>query len=67
MAKPKAKRTNSASFQGELSVGVNEIEITEITGEEELTYDFLEILREFDGKHITIAIREEFSVDPIEE
>lgn len=67
MAKPKAKRTNSASFQGELTLGVNELTITELTGEEELTYDLLELFQEFDGKHITLSIKEEFSVDPVED
>jgi hypothetical protein len=35
------------------------MEITEQTKEAEFTYDFLEILRDFDGKQVSISIKEE--------
>jgi hypothetical protein len=51
------KKVNSVALKGLLDIEV--MEVTEQTKEAEFTYDFLEILRDFDGKHVSIQIREE--------
>jgi hypothetical protein len=52
-----AKKVNSVALKGILDCDV--MEVTEQTKEAEFTYDFLEVLREFDGKQVSIQIREE--------
>ncbi|MFB5759090.1 YonK family protein [Paenibacillus medicaginis] len=57
-----AKRNNSVQFKGDLEVET--MEIHEVTKEGSFTYDLLAELRRFDGKQITISIKEEFPVEP---
>jgi hypothetical protein len=52
-----AKKVNSVNFKGELNLDL--MEVTEQTKEAEFTYDFLEVLRDFDGKQVSISIKEE--------
>lgn len=59
-----SKKTNAVSLKGELDLDL--MEITEMAKEGEFTYDFLEILRGFDGKSVTIAIKEDTEL-PIKE
>jgi hypothetical protein len=43
------------------------MEVVETTKEAINTYDFLDILRNFDGKSISISIKEENEITPKEE
>lgn len=52
-----AKRIDSVTVKGFLSL--EEDIITEVTKDEELVYSFSEILKGYDGKNITISIKEE--------
>lgn len=52
-----SKKVNQVSLKGAFELDT--MEITEQTKEAEYTYDFLAILREFDGKQISITIKEE--------
>lgn len=52
-----AKKVHSVNLKGIFDLDV--MEITEQTKEAEFTYDFLEILRDFDGKQVSISIKEE--------
>jgi hypothetical protein len=52
-----AKKVHAITLKGTLDLDV--MEITEQTKEAENTYDFLSVLREFDGKQISISIKEE--------
>lgn len=52
-----SKKVNSVNLKGALDLGT--MEIVEQTKEAEYTYDFLAILREFDGKQVSIMIKEE--------
>jgi hypothetical protein len=52
-----SKKIHAVSVKGEFDLST--MEITETTKEAILTYDFLEVLREFDGKQVTISIKEE--------
>jgi hypothetical protein len=52
-----SKMIHSVNLKGQLDLDV--MEITEQTKEAEFTYDFLEILRDFDGKQVSISIKEE--------
>lgn len=52
-----AKRIDSVTVKGFLSL--EEDTITEVTKDEELVYSFSEILKGYDGKNITISIKEE--------
>ena len=56
-----AKKVNQVGFKGILDVDINTGEgtITEIVKEVENVYNFFETLMEFNGKHITISIKEE--------
>jgi hypothetical protein len=52
-----SKRVNAVNIKG--SFELDTMEITEQTKEAEFTYDFLQILKDFDGRTITISIKEE--------
>jgi hypothetical protein len=52
-----SKKVHAVNLKGLLDLDV--MEVTEQTKEAEFTYDFLEILRDFDGKQVSIQIREE--------
>jgi hypothetical protein len=57
MANPKSKRTNNVSLVGELNLEEGTITET-VTDVGDVEYRLMDILREFDGKEITIAIKE---------
>jgi hypothetical protein len=52
-----SKKVHTVNLKGILDLDT--MEITEQAKEEEFTYDFLEILRDFDGKQVSISIKEE--------
>jgi hypothetical protein len=52
-----SKKTHAVSLKGEFDL--DSMEIVEMAKEGEFTYDFLEILREFDGKNVAISIKED--------
>lgn len=64
-----AKRVNSASLKGLLEVDFNkgEATVTEIVKDIESEYDFFEILNEFNNKSVSITIKEENDIQPIED
>lgn len=59
-----SKKINSVNLKGQLDLDT--MEVTEQTKEAEFTYDFLAILREFDGKQVSISLKEENEL-PIKE
>jgi hypothetical protein len=52
-----SKKVHAVNLKGALDLDT--MEIVEQSKEAEYTYDFLAILREFDGKQISITIKEE--------
>ena len=56
-----AKKTNQVGFKGVLDVNFasGEGTVTEVVKEVESVYNFFETLSEFNGKHVTISIKEE--------
>lgn len=52
-----SKRVNAVNIKG--SFELDTMEITEQTKEAEFTYDFLQILKDFDGKTVSVSIKEE--------
>ena len=64
-----AKRTNSAQLKGVLDIdwSLGELIITEQTKEGDIEYSLGKLLEEFNGKTITISIKEEDSISPIDE
>jgi hypothetical protein len=52
-----SKKVHAVNLKGILDLGT--MEVTEQTKEAEFTYDFLAILREFDGKNVSISIKDE--------
>lgn len=60
-----AKRTTATSLRGEFSLDT--MEITEVTKESVNTYDLLSELRYYDGKNISIVIKEEKPIVPKEQ
>jgi len=64
-----AKKIHSVTVKGFLEINFNEGKaiIREITKESENPYDFFKILDEFNGKHISVQIKEEQDLEPIEE
>ena len=64
-----AKKVHSVGVKGKLEISFDEgvAHITEITKESELTYDFFEILNEFNGKTVSITIKEEQDLAPLED
>lgn len=59
-----AKRNNTVQFKGNLEVET--MEVVEESKEGVFTYDLLAELHRFDGKTVTISIKEEFPVEPKE-
>lgn len=57
----------TASFHTKGLLNREEMTIIEAKKDEEMTYDLDEQLRHFDGKVVTISIKEEYEIDPIEE
>lgn len=52
-----SKKVNQVSLKGFLDI--DKMEVIEQTKEAEYTYDFLAIIREYDGKNVSITIKEE--------
>ena len=52
-----SKKVHAVNLKGIFDLDV--MEVVEQTKEAEFTYDFLEVLREFDGKQVSISIKEE--------
>lgn len=52
-----SKKINQVTLKGELNMDL--VEVTEITREGEFVYDLKEILQEFNGKNITLTLKEE--------
>lgn len=60
-----AKRVLSTQLKGQFDM--DNMEITEVTKDSEKTYNFLEILREYAGKTISVSIKEENEIEPVGE
>jgi hypothetical protein len=52
-----SKKVHAVNLKGTLDLDT--MEVVEQTKEAEFTYDFLEILRDFNGKQVSISIKEE--------
>lgn len=59
-----SKKIHAVNLKGQLDLDT--MEMTETTKEAEFRYDFLAILREFDGKQVSISLKEENEL-PIKE
>ncbi|MEK4006354.1 YonK family protein [Paenibacillus sp. FSL H3-0333] len=59
-----AKRNNSIQFKGLLNTEV--MEVTEEDKSGIFIYDLLEELKSYDGKNVTISIKEDLPVQPKE-
>jgi YonK protein len=55
-----SKKSHTVNVKGELDL--SNMEITDLIKDKECTYDFEKILRAFDGKHISVTIKEEFDL-----
>jgi hypothetical protein len=53
----KAKKVHAVSLKGILDMDL--VEVTEITKDAEYVYDLKAILQEFNGKQVSIAIKED--------
>lgn len=64
-----AKRTNSAQLKGMLDIdwALGELVVTETTKDGEFEYSLTSLLEEFNGKNITLSIKEEDQIAPIDE
>lgn len=64
-----AKRTNSAQLKGVLDIdwSLGELIVTEENKEGVFEYSLGKLLEEFNGKAVTISIKEEDSITPIDE
>ena len=64
-----AKRVNSAQLKGVLDISFDEGTgtVTEIVKDVENVYNLFELLEEFNGKSISITIKEENDIQPVEE
>lgn len=64
-----AKKVHSVNLKGVLEIDFNQgtARITEVTKDAEYVYDFFEVLNEFNGKQISIALKEEQELEPIED
>ena len=64
-----AKRINSAQLKGKLDIdwSLGELVVTESTKEGDFEYSLGKLLSEFNGKTVTISIKEEDSITPIDE
>ena len=60
-----AKFSKSFQAKGELSVG--EMKIYEVKKDEVNTVNFLEMLQQFDGKTVSITIKEEVEIIGVDE
>lgn len=63
------KSVNQVSGKGYLELHFDEgrATITEITKDDEVTYDFFELLNRYNLKHVSFTIKEEQPVEPIED
>lgn len=63
------KTVNQTTGKGILEVLWDEgkATITEITKDDEITYDFFEILERYNGKQVNFSIREENPIQPVDE
>lgn len=61
------KTVNQTSGKGYLEINFEEgiARITEITRDDEVTYDFFEILSRYNNKHVNFSIKEENPLDPV--
>lgn len=59
-----SKKIHAVNLKGELDLDT--MEIVETTKEGEFTYDFLAILRDFNGKQVSVSLKEENEL-PIKE
>lgn len=64
-----AKKTNQVGFKGVLDVDfqTGEGTVTEIVKDVESVYNFFETLNEFNGKTVTISIKEENELPKVED
>lgn len=64
-----AKRTNSAQLKGKLDIdwSLGELIVTESTKEGDFEYSLTKLLEEFNGKTISLSIKEEDTIAPIDE
>lgn len=64
-----AKRTNSAQLKGKLEIdwSLGELIITESTKDGDFEYSLAKLLEEFNGKTVTLSIKEEDQIAPIDE
>lgn len=65
-----AKRVNSASIKGTLDIDWNLKSgiVTEVTRDgDSVEYDLFKLLEEFNGKEISISIKEEYKLPTIDE
>lgn len=62
------KTVNQTTGKGVLDIdfSTGTATITEITKDDEISYNFFEILERFNGKQVNFSIREENPVEPIE-
>ncbi|WP_368900838.1 YonK family protein [Oceanobacillus oncorhynchi] len=69
MANPKSNINHKLSLNGELSVDGQKIVETVKQGEEYIThtYDFIELLRRFDGKEVSLSVTEKQPIAPASE
>lgn len=58
-----AKKVHSVSLKGYLDTSTGTV--TDITKDGEYVYDLQEILNEFHDKHVSISIKEEIELEPI--
>lgn len=63
------KVVNQVTGKGILEISFDEgrATITEITKDDEITYDFFEILERFNNKSVSFRLAEEQLVEPIDE
>lgn len=57
----------TATFSGKGFLNMDEMTITEVKKDEENVFDLLSQLQSFDGKEISITIKEDIEVIPVEE
>lgn len=64
-----AKRINSAQLKGKLDIdwSLGELIITESTKEGDFEYSLSKLLEEFNGKNVSLSIKEEDVIVPIDE
>lgn len=64
-----AKKVNQVGFKGVLDVDFNlgEGTVTEVVKDVESVYNFFETLSEFNGKTVTISIKEENELPKVED